>query len=199
MTARPPLFDTEPPRASVVASDPLVREGFARGLSDAGLELVDDERSADVVVVDAGSESTKVRSKLRGLARRDAPVVLLLPDEALLRAALAAGASGALLRSADPARIGAAVHAVHQGLTVVDGPVAPRDADDDEPVEELTTREREVLELIATGLSNKRIARRLEISEHTAKFHVNAILGKLDARTRTEAVVTAARQGLLLL
>jgi DNA-binding NarL/FixJ family response regulator len=65
--------------------------------------------------------------------------------------------------------------------------------------EELTPREREVLQLLAEGLGNKEIARRLRISDHTVKFHVNAILGKLGARTRTEAVTRAARQGLITL
>jgi DNA-binding CsgD family transcriptional regulator len=63
----------------------------------------------------------------------------------------------------------------------------------------LTPREREVLQLVAEGLPNKLIADRLGISEHTAKFHVNAILDKLGADTRTDAVVKAARFGLLLL
>jgi DNA-binding NarL/FixJ family response regulator len=63
----------------------------------------------------------------------------------------------------------------------------------------LTPREAEVLALIAEGLSNKLIADRLKISEHTAKFHVNALLTKLSAETRTEAVVLAARRGLLML
>jgi two-component system, NarL family, nitrate/nitrite response regulator NarL len=64
---------------------------------------------------------------------------------------------------------------------------------------ELTAREQEVLQLLAEGLPNKAIARRLEISEHTVKFHVNAILGKLNAQSRTEAVVRAGRLGLILL
>jgi two-component system, NarL family, nitrate/nitrite response regulator NarL len=63
----------------------------------------------------------------------------------------------------------------------------------------LTPRETEVLNLMAEGLSNKLIADRLKISDHTAKFHVNAVLGKLGAETRTEAVVLAARRGLLML
>ena len=65
--------------------------------------------------------------------------------------------------------------------------------------EELTPRETEVLELMADGLTNKAIAQRLGISDHTVKFHVNAILGKLGAQSRTEAVVRATRLGLLFL
>ena len=66
-------------------------------------------------------------------------------------------------------------------------------------VEDLTPRELEVLQLLAEGLSNKEIARRLGTSEHTVKFHVNAILGKLGAHSRTEAVTRAARLGLIIL
>ena len=67
------------------------------------------------------------------------------------------------------------------------------------PVENLTPRELEVLQLLAEGLPNKTIARRLEISEHTVKFHVNAIMSKLNAQSRTEAVVRATQLGLILL
>jgi DNA-binding CsgD family transcriptional regulator len=63
----------------------------------------------------------------------------------------------------------------------------------------LTPREVDVAKLLAEGLSNKLIANRLGISEHTAKFHVNAILGKLGAQTRAEAVAVGVRSGLLLL
>jgi two-component system nitrate/nitrite response regulator NarL len=63
----------------------------------------------------------------------------------------------------------------------------------------LSPREQEVLELLSEGLSNRDIAERLGISRHTAKFHVNAILDKLGATTRTEAVVLAARSGVLTL
>jgi DNA-binding NarL/FixJ family response regulator len=66
----------------------------------------------------------------------------------------------------------------------------------DEP---LTPREREVLELLAEGLSNKLIARRLQISEHTVKFHVSSIYAKLGASSRTEAVSQGARRGLITL
>jgi DNA-binding NarL/FixJ family response regulator len=70
----------------------------------------------------------------------------------------------------------------------------------DEPgIDALTARERQVIELLAQGLSNRRIAGALSISEHTAKFHVNSILSKLGASTRTEAVVEAVRRGLVLL
>ena len=70
---------------------------------------------------------------------------------------------------------------------------------ENEFVERLTTREREVLELLVEGESNKRIANLLNISEHTVKFHVASVFGKLDANTRTEAVTIAIRRGLIFL
>jgi DNA-binding NarL/FixJ family response regulator len=76
-------------------------------------------------------------------------------------------------------------------------PPAPVDSAPKDQV--LTSREQEVLKLLAEGLPNKGIADRLRISDHTVKFHVNAIMSKLGAQSRTDAVVRATRQGLLLL
>jgi DNA-binding NarL/FixJ family response regulator len=118
--------------------------------------------------------------------------------------AVAAGAKGALPRHPDPAPLTAAVSAVSVGLVVID-PVFPttvqpvRSGPPDLPAEEMTPREIEVLQLLAEGLSNKQIAQQLGISEHTVKFHVDAILGKLGAHSRTEAVTRAARLGLIVL
>ncbi|HKC42706.1 MAG TPA: LuxR C-terminal-related transcriptional regulator [Burkholderiales bacterium] len=71
--------------------------------------------------------------------------------------------------------------------------------DGENAVEPLTPREREVLELVAEGMSNRAIAERLAISEHTVKFHVGALLGKLSAATRAELVAIALRSGLIML
>jgi len=160
---------------------------------------VDDESTADVVLVDTGADPERALSALTDIVETDAPVVALLADEAMMRPALAAGARGAVLRNATADRVIAAVVAVSHGLTVVDGPFSAAASESTFDLEDLTAREAEVLALLADGLSNKRIAARLEISEHTAKFHIGSILTKLDASTRTEAVVRAARRGLLLL
>jgi DNA-binding NarL/FixJ family response regulator len=174
-------------------------------LTASGLEVVEDGADADVMLVDTGADPEGALAILAELTRGPVPAVALLADEGALRRSLGAGARGAVLRSAAAERILAAILAVNHGLTVIDGAIEPDEpADLDalehlEALEALTAREREVLELLADGLSNKRIAKRLTISEHTAKFHIAGILAKLDARTRTEAVVTAARRGLLLL
>jgi two-component system, NarL family, nitrate/nitrite response regulator NarL len=79
------------------------------------------------------------------------------------------------------------------------GPARAPRPDDEPGLDALTARERQVIELLVQGLSNRRIADVLAISEHTAKFHVNSIMSKLGASTRTEAVVEALRRGLVLL
>lgn len=127
------------------------------------------------------------------------------PGESFAQEALQAGVRGYLLRDVSPEEIVEAVRAVHQGLTVLHPatarallartqPMAPAPA-----TEPLTARELEVLRLLAQGLPSKTIASRLQISEHTVKFHVGSILGKLDAASRTEAVSTAIRRGLIAL
>jgi DNA-binding NarL/FixJ family response regulator len=98
----------------------------------------------------------------------------------------------------------AAMSAVFNGMIVVDpelaGAIMPATSHAiSPPAQPLTPRELGVLQLLAEGLPNKAIAHRLDISEHTVKFHVNSILSKLDAQSRTEAVVHATRQGLILL
>ena len=94
--------------------------------------------------------------------------------------------------------------AVTHGLLVLDPSLAEavppiRDAHPTGAATVLTPREQEVLQLLAEGLPNKSIADRLGITEHTVKFHVNAILGKMGAQSRTEAVTRATRLGLILL
>lgn len=101
--------------------------------------------------------------------------------------------------------LSAAVTALHSGLIVVHPDLASRliarsaTADEEPPVEPLTGRELEVLQLIGQGLANKMIADRLHISEHTVKFHISSIYAKLGVASRTEAVRAGARRGLIVL
>ncbi len=145
--------------------------------------------------------------------RRQTKVIIFTvfdTDDRIL-AAVKAGAQGYLLKGDAPRKeIFNAVRTVYQGGALLQpvvagkllrqmqgvsiGPVIPPPTTD-----ELTRREREVLELLAAGLVNKEIANRLVISERTVKFHVSAILAKLGAGNRTEAVATAAQRGLVKL
>ena len=139
------------------------------------------------------------------------PVVLLadLADPRAVVRAVRAGVRGVLPREAGADEIVAAVEAVAAGLLAVPADVAdellagmapePVGVVAPAPAVTLTPREREVLALLAQGLANKAIAPRLRISEHTVKAHVASIFEKLGAGTRAEAVVTAARLGILML
>ena len=88
---------------------------------------------------------------------------------------------------------------LHADALLVAAPASQADEENDPPVEPLTPREIEVLELVAEGLSNKAIAGRLAISDQTVKFHVASIAGKLGAANRTDAVRRAVRHGLIAL
>jgi DNA-binding NarL/FixJ family response regulator len=163
----------------------------------------------DVFLADA--PTPELLAEYRGRYRSLALVVLLdgTDNEDIVRA-LSAGARAVLNRSASRNEIIAAIKAVTAGLVVVapqllatlfnEAPFADDSFKADDPGHaRLTPRELEVLAAMADGASNKAIARRLGISFHTAKFHVAAILAKLDADSRTEAVAKAAQLGLVML
>jgi DNA-binding NarL/FixJ family response regulator len=116
------------------------------------------------------------------------------------------GVRGILSPSPEPGQLAAALEGVVRELVVLGcgsgapmRPAAGRSTPVEELTEPLTPREREVLRLLASGLGNKEIAAKLKISEHTAKFHVASILGKLGAASRAEAVSIGMRNGLILL
>lgn len=137
----------------------------------------------------------------------DLPAVLIASEASAYMALGPLSRPGAyLLRDAGPEELAAAAWAVARGLTVMDPAVAALMTAGEKAERHpgngsttLTDREHAVLDLVALGLPNKGIARQLGISEHTVKFHVGAILGKLGAASRAEAVALAARQGLLAL
>ena len=171
-------------------------------------ELVD-RNHVDVLVAD--TPTRELLAEYRARHDRIALVVLLEGEdaEAPLQA-LGAGASAALDRSASRHEIMAAVKATATGLVVVPPALLATLLPEAPPADvvlkangagraRLTRRELEVLAAMADGASNKAIARRLGISFHTAKFHVAAILAKLDADSRTEAVAKAAQLGLVML
>jgi len=184
-------------RVVVVSSAPLVRSGLRTILGafdDLDLTEADPTRlrivNADVMLCD-GVLPDDI----------DVPALVLVVDAAGAADALASGARGVLARTAAPRRMHAALHAVAEAEIVIDDAFADQllrqSRTEVEMIEPLTAREREVLRLLASGLTNKEIAQRLGVTDHTIKFHVNGILGKLGAATRTEAVVEAARRGII--
>ena len=203
-------------RVLIVAEDPLARAGLATLLADQpGCAVVGQEAgtdalartemdAADVVVMDMGWDPSRTLEREDGLRELGIPVVALVPDASSASEVWALGVAGLLLRDEDGAGLIAAVSAVCNGMIVVDPELASSlmpaaSHATSPPAQPLTPRELGVLQLLAEGLPNKAIAHRLDISEHTVKFHVNSILSKLDAQSRTEAVVHATRQGLILL
>lgn len=207
-------------RVILISPYPALRAGLRSLLgAEQGIEVVGEfdtprsfseaaTRGVDVIV----AESVGIYDVERELVKIGLLAgVVVLGDEFPRERYLAGGVRpvGYLPREAEPEQLASAVHAVAQGLVVVD-PVllalramepetSPARSDNLSVGERLTPRELEVLQLIAAGLPNKTIALRLDISDHTVKFHVSSVLAKLGASSRTEAVSTAARLGLLIL
>ena len=207
--------------ATVLAHQPgCVIVGQVAGGEDILLAL--DVYRPDVVLWDLGWEPTRLPTssrpaaaserdgpatrleRLADLRHASIPAVVLLPDDTHAAAAWTAGARGLLGREAAAETLLASLQAVVRGLVVCDSTLAaalfPAGHTSPSPLlEPLTPREIEVLQRVAEGLPNKAIADRLHISEHTVKFHLNSLMGKLGAQSRTEAVVRATRLGVLLL
>jgi DNA-binding NarL/FixJ family response regulator len=177
-----------------------------------GLSLSDQIATAapDVLVFDAGS------GRAAGVARRLAremrlpPTVVLSDDPvtALRADAVRAGLRAILPRPSTPAEMAVAIEAVAAGLVVAHpsglaghrgGAAVARSTPGGAARQSLTPREVEVLGMIAEGFGNRSIAARIGISQHTVKFHIAAILAKLDASSRTEAVTIGLRQGLIMI
>lgn len=153
--------------------------------------------TADIVLMDAPES---------GIEPPTLPTVVLIEaaDVETASAAMRAGARGVISREATPEEIEAAIQAVHAGLIVVApefaGSVVPETRPQPESLSEpLSERELEVLALVVEGLSNKLIAYRLSITEHTVKTHMTSILAKLGVASRTEAASQAIRRGLVML
>lgn len=200
----------------IAADDPLARAGLALLLADDDqCVVVDRLSSADATAVSPHDDYDTPPAAVLwdvGWEPPDAlpdwdelglPVVALLAETADAGLVWASGVRALLPRDAAPGQLVAAAQAVVQGLTVLAPGFAAAlltpGVETAVPDNDLTPRETEVLQLLAEGLTNRAIAARLGISEHTVKFHVNALMSKLHAQSRTDAVVRATRLGLLLL
>lgn len=159
----------------------------------------------DVVLMDLQMEPVDGIAATREIRARfdDVEIVVITSygDEARVHAALEAGASGYLLKDADADEVAVAIRAAHRGEVQLDPVVARRlmaslraGPRDDGP-EQLTSREKQVLRLLASGETNKGIAASLGIGERTARAHVSHILAKLGLTSRTQAALWAAREG----
>jgi DNA-binding NarL/FixJ family response regulator len=214
-----------PIRAMVVDDDELMRTGLRAVLSsDDRIEVVEEAGDGDqairrarrvqpdLVLMDVrmpGRDGISATSELIA-ASPDSKVVILttFEEDEYIHGALRAGASGFLLKRTSPEDLIAAVHRIAEGEALLSPSVTRRVIDqmaarplagsgNDPRLDELTPREREVLELIARGLSNREIGAELVVEETTVKTHIKRVLAKLGVRDRVHAVIVAYETGLV--
>ncbi|WP_066366480.1 response regulator [Herbidospora mongoliensis] len=209
-------------RVLVVDDHPVFREGFAAllgsiddidviGTASNGVEAVEKvlRQHPDVVVMDVSMpEMDGIEATRRVLAERPETGVVVLTmseEDGTIFDALRAGARGYLLKGAEPDEVVRAITTVAGGGVVFGAVLATRIADfltsrppvmSGETFPTLTAREREVLDLVAAGLSNTQIATRLFLSQKTVRNHVYAVVTKLQAADRAEAIIRARDAGL---
>jgi len=210
-------------RVFIVAASPLARASLESLLKARNVEVVGtapnidsladqwSDVETDIVFVEApNGQFERVIDSLGGSQLSSEATIVVLSEHSEPRwfaEALRAGVRAILPTNISQDELVAGLEAAAAGLIVlhpaeVDGlfpAVEPASSPLAELIEPLTPRESEVLQMLASGLANKEIAARLAISEHTVKFHVASILGKLGAASRTEAVSLGIRRGLVLL
>ena len=185
-------------RARVISDSRISAERFVA--SKCGLLLADLENPAEAAAL--------VRFLEEAPAETASVALIDEPDPVWVRSALRASLNAIIARDAAREDIQLALQAAEAGLVLLHPTSASgliqhsslhdiRDNATEEFAEELTARESEVLRLVSMGLGNKEVAGRLAISEHTVKFHISSILGKLHAGSRTEAVSLGIRRGLI--
>jgi DNA-binding NarL/FixJ family response regulator len=206
-----------PLRIFIVADDLLVRTGLSTLLvAQSDMRVVGQSNGAtlsddldvyrpDIILWDLGWNVANAK-RLAGVG--DTSVLALVGDGETTPTVLASLAHtpvyGVLPRDSHPELLVTALNTLGSGLIVIAPSLSgwlgtPAPLVGDALTEELTARETEVLQLLAQGLTNKAIALRLGITDHTVKFHVNAIMTKLNAQSRTEAVIKATRAGAIVL
>ncbi len=207
---------TEPIRVAVADDHPMFRAGVVMSLhEEEGIDVVGDAADGatalalaraelpDVMILDINMPGGGLETAQRIAVACPATHIIMLTvseDEDDLLAAMKAGASGYVLKGAGASELADVIRAVHAGEVYVAPALAwgmlremrsPRTS----PYEELTEREREVLELVAEGLSNQEVGERLHLAEKTIKHYMTNILGKLQVRSRVEAALLVAREG----
>lgn len=211
---------TQDIRILIVDDHDIVREG-QRALieTELGMELVGEAKNGieavelaerlqpDVILMDLHmpkKDGVEAITEIKGENPESRILVLTsFNEDENVYAAIKAGAMGYLLKDSSPQKILKSIRKIYQGETSIGPRIAQKlmreiqRTSDCPPTEEpLTTREMEVIKLIAKGLSNQEIAEKLVISERTARTHITHILGKLHLANRTQAAIYALREGL---
>jgi two-component system, NarL family, response regulator YdfI len=187
----------------LLTTDPMIAVVGTSAL----LEAVSSSLPVDVILLDwSGQDDEWILMSDPSL---QAPIVMLVEDllEGTIGELLRLGVRGVISNAATTPEMVGAIVAVATGLTVLHPEVMESLLSvlpttrplPETPMQALTGREIEVLGMLAEGVSNKTIARRLTLSEHTVKFHISSIFSKLNASSRTEAVILGARQGLIFI
>jgi len=174
-----PILERPGLLVAVLAADPVRRADLAARVALSGHILAENETDADVVLADGD--------------------ILTPPEQPALRLQESGEEGTSLPANLSPAQLDAALRAVAVGLRVSLPVAAPGFAEAEPTRPLLTPRELEILACLGEGMSNKAVARRLAISAHTVKFHLEAVFAKLAATSRAEAVAKGLRRGLILL
>lgn len=200
------------PDLLIIAEDPLARAALASSFAEEEewfIETADwselsqaESPDVDAILIDLGWQDA---SELPESLKWDVPIAILASTQEGAEVALGKNVRGVLGRDLSPSTLTAALSAILQNLQITDPSLItltkPKSTDSvtelSEVSDPLTDRETEVLNQLALGKTNKAIGLALEISDHTVKFHINAILTKLNAQSRTEAAVRAQQLGIL--
>lgn len=208
-----PRPDSAPIRVLIVDDHPMVREGVRSMLEPAGVQIAGEAGTGedalrmaatlepDVVLLDLELPDLDGLAVLRRLKAQERPVAVLVvtmhDDPALVRRAVEGGAAGFVLKGVGRGELLSALEAVRHGGSVFDPALLRASLSEPKAGHELTSVEQEMLRLVAQGLTNREIGKRLHWSVGTVKKYLQRTLEKLGATDRTQAAVEAVKRGLL--
>jgi DNA-binding NarL/FixJ family response regulator len=208
-----PHPDPAPMRVLIVDDHPMVREGMRSMLEPAGVQIAGEAGTGedalrmaaalepDVVLLDLELPDLDGLAVLRRLKAFERPIAVLVvtmhDDPALVRRAVEGGAAGYVLKGVGRGELLSALEAVRHGGSVFDPSLLRATLSEPKTGEALTSAEQEMLRLVAQGLTNREIGKRLHWSVGTVKKYLQRTLDKLGASDRTQAAVEAVKRGLL--
>ena len=183
-----------------LSRSPHIRVVGEAGDGRAAIELAE-RRKPDVVIMDVRMPTMDGLDATKELTEKEPEIAVLIftaySERSLLARGLESGAKGYILKEAPHETLVRAIEKVAGGESFIDPALMPAFLSGKDREDMLTSREREILQLLADGMSNADVAQRLFISQETVKSHVRHILAKLEADTRTHAVAIALREAII--